>query len=524
MEAAELKPLVLGLLEQVAGLKELVREQSEEIARLKGLKGKPDIKPEAKKKPSGMENGTDPTDANPKEPDKRKRSKKNFRIPVQDRIVKAHDVPAGSRNLGYEDFMVEDIILHAIAIRYRRERWLTPDGRTVIAALPMGVTDHVGAELKRFILMLYHQGQTTVPRLVALLDSMGLDVSERKIVRILTEEVERFKAEAQAVLRAAFQKAASWISVDDTGARHKGKNGICTQIGNHLFTFFATPHSKSRINFLSLLRAGHTDYVLNDAAFEYMKDHNMPSWVSDKLQEHHPRIFANEAAWLAHLEEIGLTKIRVHPNPVQIATEGALWGSILSHGFLKDSVILSDDAGQFNVGDAHALCWVHAERLVYKLKFFTDAGRAAQEKVRREIWDFYRALKAYKTKPAEEDKKRLAKRFDQIFDQKTGICAIDKLLNRLRRNKPELLRALERPDIPLHTNGSENDIRCQVTRRKISGTTRSDKGRDSRDAFLSLAKTCMKLDISFWDYLGDRLGILPHGSVPQLAALIAAHP
>ena len=66
---------------------------------------------------------------------------------------------------------------------------------------------------------------------------------------------------------------------------------------------------------------------------------------------------------------------------------------------------------------------------------------------------------------------------------------------------------LERPEIPLHTNGSENDIRCQVTRRKISGGTRSDPGRDCRDAFLGLAKTCAKLGISFWDYLGSRLAV-----------------
>jgi hypothetical protein len=56
----------------------------------------------------------------------------------------------------------------------------------------------------------------------------------------------------------------------------------------------------------------------------------------------------------------------------------------------------------------------------------------------------------------------------------------------------ELLKVLDRPEVPLHTNGSESDIRCQVTRRKISAGTRSDRGRDCRDAFLGLAKTCAK--------------------------------
>ena len=48
---------------------------------------------------------------------------------------------------------------------------------------------------------------------------------------------------------------------------------------------------------------------------------------------------------------------------------------------------------------------------------------------------------------------------------------------------------LDRPDTPLSTNGSENDIRCHVTRRTVSADTRSDPGRDGRDAFLGLGKT-----------------------------------
>ena len=95
------------------------------------------------------------------------------------------------------------------------------------------------------------------------------------------------------------------------------------------------------------------------------------------------------------------------------------------------------------------------------------------------------------------------------------------MLARLHANKIELLRALERPDIPLHTNGSENDIRCQVTRRKISGGTRSETGRDCRDAFLGLMKTCDKLGVSFWDYLGSRLDI---PGAPPILPLPRPHP
>ena len=88
--------------------------------------------------------------------------------------------------------------------------------------------------------------------------------------------------------------------------------------------------------------------------------------------------------------------------------------------------------------------------------------------------------------------------------------------------KPELLRVLDRPEIPLHTNGSENDIRRQVTGRKVSAGTGSDIGRDCRDAFLGLAKTCAKLEIAFWDYLGARLAVPGSHVIPPLTQIILA--
>lgn len=182
--------------------------------------------------------------------------------------------------------------------------------------------------------------------------------------------------------------------------------------------------------------------------------------------------------------------------------------------------IVSDDAGQFNVG-THALCWVHAERLVHKLDTFTSAARKAKEKTRALIWWLYADLKAYRAAPDPRRKAELKARFERIFTQQTCFATLNRLLARLHANKVELLRVLERPEIPLHTNGSENDIRCQVIRRKVSGTTRSDPGRDCRDTFLGLAKTCRKLGVSFWDFLGTRLGAAVATPVPCLSGLVA---
>ena len=102
----------------------------------------------------------------------------------------------------------------------------------------------------------------------------------------------------------------------------------------------------------------------------------------------------------------------------------------------------------------------------------------------------------------------------------TGFAELDAVVARLRANKTELLMVLDRPEIPLHSNGSERDIRCLVTKRKISGETRSEAGKQARDTFLSLLKTCTKLAVSFWDYLGARLKIPEADTVPWLPDLI----
>ena len=501
-----LEALLVEVLGKIAALEQTISGQREEIARLKGLKGRPTIKP------SGMDKGTEPPGPAQKEK-RRGRGQVTPRVNVEDQVIKAV-VPPGSRFKGHERFLVQDLVISVRATCYQRERWITPDGRTILAPLPEGIEGHFGPELRRFVLMQYHQGQSTLPRLAALLRSAGVSISKRQLQRLLTDKQESFVAEAQDVLRAGLETS-PFVSVDDTGARHMGKNGFCTQIGNDWFTWFGTRSSKSRLNFLDLLRAGHTDYVLNSAAYDYMRNNGLPAATIARLMAEPETRFSDQKAWRAHLDRLGFNTLSITPDPVRVASEGASWGSVQAHDFLCDAVVLSDDAGQFNVGK-HALCWVHAERLVHKLETFTDQHRAAQKKLRGLIWKLYGDLRAYRLRPSQRRAPALRARFDRIFRRRTGFATLDRLLARLHANKAELLMVLDRPETPLHTNGSENDIRCQVTRRKVSAGTRSDAGRDCRDAFLSLAKTCDKLNIAVWDYLGSRLKVAGHAIVERL--------
>lgn len=308
-------------------------------------------------------------------------------------------------------------------------------------------------------------------------------------------------------------EVSSYINVDDTGARHKGKNGYCTHIGNEYFSWFESTESKSRINFLKLMRAGNCDFAINMDAICYMQVNKLPQKALKPIIENRGAIFVNDCQWSDFLSKNGIVKDR----HVKITTEGVLIGSVIEHGISKHLVILSDDAGQFNVL-LHALCWIHANRAIDKIIPFTDQAKKDLNSVKDKVWRLYKGLKQYKENSKAVSKKRLEQMFDDIFTQTTSSATLNAALKRIYTNKSELLLVLERPDIPLHNNGAENAIREYVKKRKISGSTRSESGRQCRDTFTSLKKTSRKLSVSFWQYLKDR--IENTGLIPDLSDLI----
>jgi len=488
------------LQEKVHLQQEQIQSLKDEIARLKGQKPKPKIKPSAMEKRSDKNEGE--KDSQGKRPDSAKRSKTQ-ELEIHEIVkVSPDDVPEGSRFKGYGNYTVQGIVFRAHNTLYRLEYWETPEGRRLVGKLPaeiQAVGGHYSPELVSYILYQSYQAHVTQPLLLEQLWEIGIDISAGQLNRILTEGKEPFHAEKGEILRVGLE-VSSYVNVDDTGARHQGKNGYCTHIGNELFAWFASTQSKSRINFLQLLRAGHEDYVLNRDALDYMRAQRLAQTQLGLLEAQGERVFCDDASWKAALEAMAITSER----HVRIATEGALLGSVLIHGINPDLAIMSDDAGQFNVL-LHALCWIHAERTINKLVGFNDEQRVALDAKRTQTWDFYAELKSYKQAPTAEKKAELDAQFDEIFTEKTCFATLNQALKRLVKNKAELLLVFDRPDLPLHNNESERDIREYVKKRKISGSTRSALGRRCRDTFASLKKTCRKLGVSFWEYLKDRL-------------------
>ncbi len=510
--------LLLSVIETLQNQLEKQSEQLEvltnELRKLRKLKEKPKLR--ASKLPKGPDDKPPSPSGGPNENKKRagskKRKKNNSLKLTYEEIIKAKNVPAGSIHKGYKDFIVQELEIKPVVIKYRLERWLSPNGKYYTAELPAPIKGHhFGPTLRAYALHQYHHQCVTQPLLYNQLKEWKIDISKGQLNRLLIENKAQFHDEKASVLSSGLA-ISKHIQVDDTGARHKGANGYCTHIGNELFAWFESTRRKSRINFLKLLQQGVNTYCITEDSIHYMKRYKVAPCFRNALKSHGHKFFT-EAQWSVLLS---LLKIE-RPNLKRLVTEAGLIGSLLENGFPRNLIILSDDAGQFNVFQ-HALCWIHAERGIKSIIPLNSLQADAVEWARSEIWDIYHKLLDYKKNPQEKLKNDIEVHFDTFCKTKTDDHIVNLALKRFYLNKDELLMVLKYPHIPLHNNLSEGDIREYVKRRKISGSTRSDEGRRCRDTFASLKKTAIKLGIGFWDYLIDRIS--QQHEIPQLSLLM----
>jgi hypothetical protein len=514
-ERTPLVEALLGIIRQladhVAKLEGTIQQLRDENAKLKGQQPRPKIRPSLLNAPAQTKDGTGQGRRRGK-PTRPKTAELTIHHTVQ--LHPVH-LPLGATFKGFESYVVQELKVESVNTKYLRARYDLPGGGSVLAAFPAGVlpveNGHFGPNLIAYLLDQYHQAHVTEPLLLEQLWEYGIAMSAGQLHRILTENKDLFHQEKTEVLTAGLAES-SYIGTDDTGARHQGKNGYCTALGNDLFAYFESTACKSRLNFLHVLQGNRRDYAINETTLAYWQQQKLSAALLAQLSQG-PQEFVGEEAWTARLAELGISSER----HVRIATEGALLGGLIAGGVSPDLGVLSDGAQQFVVL-VHAACWIHAERPLAKLVPHNDEHRAAIETVRTRIWELYQDLKAYRAKPDEPQRPVLEARFDALVAERTGYPNINGVLKEMRDHKADLLRVLERPEIPLHNNAMESDIREFVQRRKISGGTRSAAGRRCRDTFASLKKTCRKLGVRFWDYLQDRVRGL--GQIPRLADLI----
>jgi hypothetical protein len=489
-------PLVQYLLETIQKQSQEIDELKSEIRLLKQQSDKPTIKPSLIEKPAKVKK---------KDGEKRagsaKREKTKELVIHNEVIIEAEGVQNNWKFKGYNDFIVQDLIIRVENTKYRLKKYMGPDGKYVAAKLPKELEgSHFGITLQKFILHQHYHCLVTQPLLLEQLEEIGVDISTGELSNILIKDKELFHQEKESLLVKALE-ISPYVQTDDTGSRHNGKNGYCTVICNDLFTYFKSGQSKSRINFLELLRtAQYEDYQINQYAIRYMEEQGLPEKYKISLKNRQAITFENKTAFEEYLKEHGIDAAYA----IRIITEGALIGSIMEHGINKDIAIISDDAGQFKIL-IHGLCWVHSERNIQKVHCFTEEQKELLEEILKELWNLYAKLKSYKIENSQTKKEELEEEFNMLFTKKTGFLSLDQALEKANKNKTELLLVLERPEVPLHNNTSERDIREYVKKRKISGSTRSEDGKKCRDTFASLKKTCKKQKVSFWKYLEDRL-------------------
>lgn len=375
---AEQTPLVRKLLELIALLIELVQQLKDEIFRLKGLKTRPKIRPSPLEKPQPPRRQPRPRLGEADTPLQRR--PKAERLPIHETVVlPVPNIPEGSILKDYQETLVQGLNIEPYNILYRRPRYQTPDGRSILAPLPPTAAvagRHFSPTLVSYLLEQHYNERVPEQLILEQLWDRGIDISEGEVNALLTERLEVFHQEKDDILSVALA-ISPYIQVDDTGARHQGHSGYCTYVGNDWFASFTSADKKSRLNFLEVLRGRHTDYVLNDTAFTYLTEHDMPATIRSRLESVKGQTFVDTVAWQAELQRQGITA-KLH---VRLASEAALLGSVLAHGCNPHLVILSDAAGQFGVL-THAQCWIHGDRRLERLNAFNDQYQEEVDGVR----------------------------------------------------------------------------------------------------------------------------------------------
>lgn len=476
--------------ELIGAMRKTIEELKDEISRLNNTPKRPKFRAGGmeprdrgkKDKPSNSSDTCNSTQAqeNPK------KEKEEKRIPPD-------NVPKRSRFKGYQEFTVQEIELHVKETTYKLEVWEAPDGTILRGKLPKELEgQHFGPELRAFIINLYAQCMTQ-PCILDFLHGIGIEISSGQVHNILMNESERFSALSEKILSVGL-KEAEYIETDDTGAKHRNKNGYCTYIGGQHFSYYKSTPSKSRENFLNILLQGKEGYHVNDAMIWHLSQCRVKDQILYLFEELKGKKYTSKQGFQRLLEDLSIKGKKLTEQILEAAKIGFISETILK----EDQVLLSDRAGQFSILN-HAGCWVHMERPLRKIPVTNSEIEKDLEELRRVIWETYRKLKDAVVKGT--GREEVESLYDKIVSTTSLSPQITEVVRNFRNYREELLKALDYPKVPLHNNGSEQSVREMVKRRDVSGSTHSEEGQKFRDGLATLKQTCRKLGLSLYNFV-----------------------
>ena len=498
-------------------LKEEIQRLKDENNRLKGEQGKPKIKPKKKDISSEKER---------KQHNKKKNRKKKKNLKINESRVCEIDkseLPADAQFKGYTPSIVQDLEINVINIEFLKETYYSPsENKTYIAGVPQGFEGDFGPCLKSTVITLKNDCNVSGPKILVFLTNYGVGISEGTISNILIKNKEIFHKEKDELFIAGLSSTI-YQQIDDTSARVRGENYYMQILGNPLYTAYFTVSNKSRLTVLEILQTGQENggkglkYSLNEEAIGLLdrlrvskkiineinilkSDRNYTrEEIEDFLLDHFPLI--NE-----------ITKTRILE-----AAAIAAYHKEEDYPIIK--ILLCDDAPQFKLLTEYlSLCWVHDGRHYKKLSPIVPFNIKKLEEFIERYWEYYRRLLEYKENPSDDFAEELSKEFDTLFSTITGHKDLDERIAKTKAKKDNMLLVLKYPELPLHNNASELDARVQARKRDVSLHTMTAEGTKANDTFLSIAQTCKKLGIKFYDFVYDR--ITGSFNIPSLAQLI----
>lgn len=512
--------VVSNLQQENQELKTEVQQLKDEINRLKGEQGKPEVK--ANKKPSSDHSSEKERKKQPKPKPKRKKRRPHKEVKIDREeilVVPPEKLPADAVRKGYEEVVVQDVVLKTANVRYRKEKWYSPSqGETYIAELPQGYHGQFGPNVKALVLTLYYSAQMSESKIIEFIEQIGVNLSKGIVSTWLSETTERWEEEADEILRAGLASSSSH-HIDDTSTRVDGVTHHCHILCNPFYTFYATRRYKNRLTVISVLQnSGESVYLYNEESDKWLSAFGVPKWAQTLVMGWTRGERLTEEEVTGRLS--GELSQRLNSQQLaRIREAGSLAAYHAQDEYPVIPILVSDDAPQFrHITAKQMLCWVHEGRHYKKLTPYVTYHQEILAGFLDEFWTYYHELNQYRAQPTEEEAERLKKRFDEIFGQKTDYDQLNHRLALTLAQKTELLVVLDDETVLLHNNPAELGARQRVRKRDVSFGPRSDAGRVAWDVFATVAETAKKLGVNFYDYVSDRIAEV--NEMPALADLI----